>query len=296
MKVCIFGAGAIGGYIGAHLARVPGIEVSVVGRGPQLAAIQEHGLRIVGPDAAFNVNVRATGSAGRAWTTGLHFHHAEVAPGRGRAAGNNVADRGWDGGDPTDDWHPVLVFSWPARDLSRNRRLEALDPGNRQWDVLGPERALGCVFWVATEVEAPGVIRHDGAGASFPIGEPDDTVSPRLERLAGAMREAGMKAPVTTNIRGWLWIKMISSLCWNPVATLGHATLGAMHEHPDAVEIVRRMMIEAENIAAALGVSCLSGGRSGSRRPGSPVVTRCRCCRTWNAGDRWRSMPSQIPS
>ncbi len=142
-----------------------------------------------------------------------------------------------------------------SRATFANRRLEALDPGGRQWDVLGPERALGCVFWVATEVEAPGVIRHDGAGASFPIGEPDDTTTPRLERLGEAMRQAGMKAPLTTNIRGWIWMKMISSLCWNPVATLGHATLGQIHEHPDAVDLVRRMMIEAEDVAAALGVT-----------------------------------------
>jgi 2-dehydropantoate 2-reductase len=253
MKVCIFGAGAIGGYIGAHLARVPGIEVSVVGRGAQLAAIRDRGLRVVGPDAGFTVNPRATdrpaelGAQDYVFIT-LKSHQVGAAlDGINSLIGPHTAVI------PPTTGIPYWYFHGQRGDLA-NRRLEALDPGGRQWDVLGPERALGCVFWVATEVEAPGVIRHDGAGASFPIGEPDDTTTPRLERLGEAMRQAGMKAPLTTNIRGWIWMKMISSLCWNPVATLGHATLGQIHEHPDAVDLVRRMMSEAEDVAAALGV------------------------------------------
>ncbi|MEA2728239.1 MAG: 2-dehydropantoate 2-reductase [Acetobacteraceae bacterium] len=254
MKICIFGAGAIGGYIGAHLAQVPGIDVSVVARGPQLVAIREHGLRVVGPDAALVVEVRATdrpeelGPQDYVFIT-LKSH--QVGPALGGISSligpQTVVI-------PPTTGIPFWYF-YGQRGQFANHRLEPLDPGGRQWDILGPERALGCVFWVATEVEAPGVIRHDGAGASFPIGEPDDTTSPRLERLGEAMRAGGMKAPVTTNIRGWLWIKMISSLCWNPVATLGHATLGQVHEHPDAVELVRRMMIEAEDVSTALGVT-----------------------------------------
>jgi 2-dehydropantoate 2-reductase len=254
VKVCIFGAGAIGGYIGAHLARVPGIDVSVVGRGPQLAAIADRGLRILGPDAAFSVKVRSTdrpeelGPQDYVFIT-LKSHQVGAALDRIKSLiGPQTVVI------PPTTGIPFWYFYGQPGPFA-NRRLDAIDPAGRQWDVLGPERSLGCVFWVATEVEAPGVIRHDGAGASFPIGEPNDTASQRVERLAAAMREAGMKAPVTTNIRGWLWIKMISSLCWNPVATLGRATLGEIHEHPDAVELVRRMMIEAEDVAAALGVT-----------------------------------------
>jgi 2-dehydropantoate 2-reductase len=254
MKICIFGAGAIGGYIGAHLARAPGIDVSMVGRGPQLAAIADHGLQIVGPDTAFTVNVRATdrpeelGPQDYVFIT-LKSHQVKAAlDGIRSLIGPQTVVI------PPTTGIPFWYFYGQPGPFE-NRRLDALDPNGRQWDVLGPERALGCVFWVATEAEAPGIIRHDGAGASFPLGEPNDTVSPRLERLAGAMRDAGMRAPVTTNIRGWLWIKMISSLCWNPVATLGYATLGEIHQRPDVVELVRRMMIEAEDVATALGVT-----------------------------------------
>lgn len=254
MKVAIFGAGAIGGYIAAHLARVPEIDVSVIGRGAQLAAIRENGLRLTGPDASFTVNVRATdrpeelGPQDYVFIT-MKSHQLDPAlPGIKSLIGPETSVI------PPTTGIPFWYFYGVPGPFA-GRRVDALDPGGRQWDVLGPERAIGCVFWVATEVEAPGVIRHDGAGASFPIGEPNDTISPRLERLAGAMRDAGLKAPVNTNIRGWLWIKMISSLCWNPVATLGHATLGQVNEHPEAVEIVRQMMIEAEAVATALGVT-----------------------------------------
>jgi 2-dehydropantoate 2-reductase len=253
MKVCIFGAGAIGGYIGAHLARVPGIDVSVVGRGAQLAAIREHGLHVLGPDASFTVKVRATdrpqelGPQDYVFITLKSHQVGPALDGIKSLIGPETTVI------PPTTGIPFWYFYGQHGPLA-NHRLEMLDPGGRQWDVLGPQRTLGCVFWVAAEVESPGLIRHDGAGASFPLGEPDDTISPRLERLATAMREGGMKAPVTTNIRGWLWIKMISSLCWNPVATLGHATLGQVHEHPDAVELVRCMMIEAEDVATALGV------------------------------------------
>ncbi|HEY0184051.1 MAG TPA: 2-dehydropantoate 2-reductase [Rhodopila sp.] len=254
MKICVFGAGAIGGYIAAHLARVPDLEVSIVGRGPQLTAIRQQGIRIAGPDAAFTATLRATdrpeelGPQDYVFIT-LKSHQVDAALG-GIASliGPRTAVI------PPTTGIPYWYFHGQPGP-SAGRRLDVLDPGGRQWDVLGPERAIGCVFWVATEVEAPGIIRHDGAGGSFPIGEPDDTISPRLERLACAMREAGMRAPTTTNIRGWIWIKMISSLCWNPVATLGQATLGRIHEHPEAVDLVRRMMIEAEDVATALGAT-----------------------------------------
>jgi len=254
MKVCIFGAGAIGGYIGAHLARAPGVEVSVVGRGPHLAAIRAHGVRVVGPDAEFVATLRATdrpeelGPQDYVFIT-LKSH--QVSPALDDIA-TLIGPRTTV--VPPTTGIPYWYFHGQPG-AAANRRLDALDPGGRQWDVLRPERALGCVYWVATEVEAPGVIRHDGAGASFPMGEPDGSISPRLERLAAAMREGGLKAPMTNNIRGWLWIKMISSLCWNPVATLGHATLGEVHERPDAVELVRRMMIEAETVATTLDVT-----------------------------------------
>ena len=133
-------------------------------------------------------------------------------------------------------------------------QVERLDPGGAQWRTLGPERALGCVYWVATEVTEPGVIHHDGKLLRFPIGEPDGTASPRLQRLADAMDAAGLNAQVVPDIRAWIWAKMISSLSWNPLAVLTGATLDKLTASPEVVAIVRRMMREAEVVAEALGV------------------------------------------
>jgi len=134
------------------------------------------------------------------------------------------------------------------------RRIERLDPGGAQWRVLGPERALGCVYWVATEVVEPGVIHHDGKLLRFPLGEPDGTTTPRLQRIADAMNAAGLNAAIVPDIRAWIWAKMISSLTWNPLAVLTHATLAQMNASPALMSIVRRMMTEADAIAARLGV------------------------------------------
>ena len=112
---------------------------------------------------------------------------------------------------------------------------------------------LGCVFRVASEVVEPGVVRQDGAYAKLPIGEPDGSISERAVRLSNAMIAAGFDSPVVDNIRGWLWIKMISSMCWNPVAVLTLATWGEISERPDVVNMVRRMMAEADAVASALG-------------------------------------------
>ena len=134
------------------------------------------------------------------------------------------------------------------------RRIERLDPGGMQWQTLGPQRALGCVYWVATEVVEPGVIHHDGKLLRFPIGEPDGSRSARLQRLADAMNAAGLNAPVVPDIRAWIWVKMISSLSWNPLAVLTLATLDRLTATPEVLALIRRMMREAEVVAEHLGV------------------------------------------
>jgi 2-dehydropantoate 2-reductase len=112
---------------------------------------------------------------------------------------------------------------------------------------------LGCVFRVAAQVVAPGVVHQDGSYAKLPLGEPDGSISPRALRLSEAMCAAGFESPVVGNIRSWLWIKMISSLCWNPVAALTLATWGELAASQGVVDVVRRMMQEADAVACALG-------------------------------------------
>ncbi len=163
-----------------------------------------------------------------------------------------------------------------------DRRLEQLDPQGQQWATLAPARVLGCVYWVATEVTQPGVIHHDGRLSRFPMGEPDGTFSPRMTRVADVFKAAGLEAPVVPDIRAWIWTKMISSLCWNPIAVLTHGTLSDMNARSGVVGIVRRMMAEADALALSLGVQRM------------PLSVDERIAAACNAGDHKMSMLQDV--
>jgi len=256
MKICIFGAGAIGGYLAAHLAQVKGIEVSVVARGEHLAAIRRQGLRLVSPKGELRVAVQATDQPAELGVQDLvilALKSHQVTP----ALDTIQALLGPDTAIvPPTTGIPYWYFHGLAGPFE-NRSIERLDPQGRQWRALSPERVIGCVYWVASEVAAPGVIHHDGALSRFPIGEPDGSNSARVARFALALRDAGLDAPVVPDIRAWIWAKMISSLCWNPVAVLTKATLAEMNARPEVVAIVRAMMAEADALAGRLGVARL---------------------------------------
>jgi 2-dehydropantoate 2-reductase len=253
MKLCIFGAGAIGGYLATHLAQVDGIEVSVVARGEHLAAIRRNGLVIESPRATLRARVQATDrpqELGAQDVVILALKSHQVTPaldGVQALLGPQTAVVPPTTGIPYWYFHGL-----PGP--HENRRIERLDPQGRQWQVMAPERVIGCVYWVASEVTAPGVIHRDGSLSRFPIGEPDGSNSERVLRLAAALKSAGLEAPVVSDIRAWIWAKMISSLCWNPVATLTLATLSEMNARPEVVAIVRGMMDEADALARQLGV------------------------------------------
>lgn len=252
-RICIFGAGAIGGFVAAHLALVDGVEVSVVARGAHLAAIRERGLRVVSPKGELAARVRATDRAEELGPQDIVF----IALKQHQLAPALPALAALLGPDTTVVPPTTGIPYWYFHGLGGahgGRQIDRLDPGGAQWRTLGPERALGCVYWVATEVTAPGVIHHDGKLLRFPIGEPDGSTSPRLQRLADAMNAAGLNAQVVPDIRAWIWAKMISSLSWNPLAVLTGATLDRLTGSPEVVAIVRRMMREAEAVAEALGV------------------------------------------
>lgn len=253
MRICIFGAGAIGGFVAARLAQVHGVEVSVVARGEHLAAIRERGLRLTSPSGDVTARIPATD---RPETLGkqdvvfiaLKQHQLTSAlPGIASLLGPDTMVV------PPTTGIPYWYFHGLPGPLS-GRQVPRLDPGGEQWRILGPERAVGCVFWAAAEVPEPGVIHHDGELLHFPIGEPDGSESPRILRLARVMNDAGLNAPVVTDIRAWIWAKMISSLSWNPLAVLTQATMNQLTNDPAIVSLVRRVMREAEVVAEALGV------------------------------------------
>ena len=277
MRVCIFGAGAIGGFVAAHLARVSGLDVSVVARGAHLAAIREHGLRVVTPQGEIVAHVRATDRAEELGAQDFVFvalkqHQLPAAlPSLATLLGRDTTVV------PPTTGIPYWYFHGQGG-VHGGRQVDRLDPGGALWRTLAPERVLGCVYWVATEVTAPGVIHHDGRLLRFPIGEPDGSTSPRLQRLADAMNVAGLNAQIVPDVRAWVWAKMISSLAWNPLAVLTEATLDRLTASPEVIGIVRRLMREAEVVAEALGIERW------------PITTDERIAAARNAGAHRMSM------
>ena len=277
MKLCIFGAGSIGGYLAAHCSQVDGVSVSVVARSEHLAAIKANGLRLETPQRVLVAKVAATdrpAELGPQDVVILALKSHQVAP----ALDDIQALLG-----PTTVVVPPTtgIPYWYFHGLPgplRDRPIERLDPGGAQWRALAPERVLGCVYWVASEVTRPGVIRHDGSLSRFPLGEPDGSTSERVSRLAGVLKAAGLDAPIVPDIRAWIWAKMISSLSWNPIATLTLATLAEMNARPEIVAIVRRVMTEADALARALGVERM------------PISIDERIVAARNAGEHTMSM------
>ncbi len=252
MKVCIYGAGAIGGYMGALMHRT-GAEVSFVARGAHLEAMRRDGVRVLADGRELVARPACTDDPAELGpqdyvVIALKAHSVpgivdSMQPLLGNDTGIVTAVNGI----------PYWYFHKHGGAFA-NSTLESVDPGARQWNMLGPERAIGCVVYPATEVVAPGVIRHI-YGDKFPLGEPSGERTARVERLSELMTEAGLSAPVLDNIRDEIWLKLWGNLCFNPISALTHATLDVICSDPGTRAVAKAMMLEAKQIADALGVS-----------------------------------------
>jgi 2-dehydropantoate 2-reductase len=251
MKICIYGAGAIGGYLGTELARVPGIEVSLIARGAHLAAIRKNGIRLLIDDEEHVAHPAATDDPDDLGPqdfvfVGLKAHQGwEVADRMAPLLGNHTGVVTCQNGVP---WWYFHNLNSQYRDL----RLSSVDPCDRQWNAIGPERAIGCVVYPATEIAEPGVVKHI-YGNKFAIGEPSGETTPRCERLSEALQAAGFKAPVLPHIRNEIWLKLWGNLCFNPISALTRATLDMVATDPGTRALSRSMMQEAQRIAVRLG-------------------------------------------
>jgi 2-dehydropantoate 2-reductase len=251
VKIAIFGAGAIGGLIGAKLAAA-GTEVTLIARGPHLAAMQANGLTLKSPDGMITVHPRCVADAGDAGiqdyvVVSLKAHALPAAaPQIARLVGPDTAIVTAINGVPY--WY-FYGLDGPWRD----RRIESVDPGGVVWRTLPPSQAIGAVVYPAAEVVAPGVIEHS-YGDRFSLGEPDGSRSERVERLARLLIAAGLKAPVRPRIRDEIWVKLWGNLAFNPLSALTCATLDRLTRAPDLRAVARQMMGEAQAVAEALGV------------------------------------------
>jgi len=251
MKIAIFGAGAIGGYLAVKLHQA-GADVTVIARGPHLAAMRANGLTLKSEGETVNVAVRATDKAEEAGpqdyvvvtlkANGL----VPAAPQIAKLMGPHTALVTGINGVPY--WY-FYGLDGPWRD----RVVESVDPGGRLWQLLPPSQTIGSIVYPAAEVIEPGVIEHT-YGNRFTLGEPDGSKSARVEALSQMFVKAGLKAPVRTNIRDEMWVKLWGNLAFNPLSALTTATLDRLVFRPDLRAVAYAMMEEGRAIAEALGV------------------------------------------
>jgi 2-dehydropantoate 2-reductase len=250
LKICIFGAGAIGGYLGAKLAKT-GATVTLIARGPHLEAIRRDGLRLIGDGETITAKVPCTDDPAEAGPQdyviiALKAHSVPaIAERLAPLLGPETAVVPAVNGVPWWYFHK-LPGPWEGR------RLESVDPDGVQWRHIGPERVIGCVVYPAAEIVEPGVIRHIALDR-VPIGEPDGSRTERATALSKAMIAAGIKAPVRPRIRDDVWIKLWGNMAFNPVSVLTGGTLAEIALDPAVRSVVRALMVEAQEIGEKLG-------------------------------------------
>jgi 2-dehydropantoate 2-reductase len=251
MRICIYGAGAIGGHLGAKLAR-GGAAVSLVARGAHLEAMRTDGLTLIEDGERTTTPVTATAEPAELGpqdyvVVTLKAHQVPgVVEAMRPLLGPDTCVVTAVNGVP---WWYFYRLEGPYED----HRLETVDPGGVQWDGIGPERVLGCVVYPAAEVTAPGVVTHL-EGDRYSLGEPSGERSARAQALSKTLQAAGLKAPVRPKIRDELWVKLWGNLAFNPLSALTGATLDVLATDPGTRAVARRMMLEAQTIAETLGV------------------------------------------
>jgi len=253
MRIAVIGAGAIGGYLGARLA-LAGEEVTFVARGANLAAIRSAGFRLIEEDGSERVatGVRAVQDMGDAGTQdyvllALKAHQvAAVAPAMRALFGAHTAVVTMQNGVP---WWYFHRLPGPFE----GRAVTSVDPDGSIAAHVENERIIGSVVYPASELVAPGVVKVI-EGNRFSLGEPDNSKSERVLRLSETLARAGFKAPVSTDLRSEIWLKLWGNLTFNPVSALTHATLAQICRFPLTRELAAQMMREAQTVAEKLGV------------------------------------------
>ncbi|MBV9439015.1 MAG: 2-dehydropantoate 2-reductase [Candidatus Eremiobacteraeota bacterium] len=251
MRYCVVGAGAIGAYVAASLARA-GADVAVVARGPHLAAMQERGISVRSERGDFRATVRASADCASIGAVdvvviALKAHQiAAMLPAIATLQGRDTRVMGMQNGIP---WWYFQRLQGPYED----HVLGTVDPGGALARAFDADRVVGCVTYSATEIEAPGVIRHV-EGTRYSLGRPDGAPDPVLDVIAADFVAGGLKAPVERNLRTEVWIKLLGNASLNPISALTRATLAAMTRDALVEDLIREMMTECVAVAGALGV------------------------------------------
>jgi 2-dehydropantoate 2-reductase len=253
MKVAIIGAGAIGGYVGVKLA-LAGETVTFIVRGANLAAIRRDGMKLIMADGTEHVarKVQATNDYAEAGPQdlvilALKAHQVEAVAGElPKLFGPDTVVVTMQNGIPY--WY----FHQHGGALA-GTRVRSVDPTGRVGECIPASRVIGCVVYPASELVAPGVVKHI-EGDRFPVGELDGSSSERVNRISACFTDAGFKAPVLDDIRAEIWLKLWGNLTFNPISGLSHSTLVDICQFPLTRELAAAMMREAQVVAHKLGI------------------------------------------
>ncbi|MDX1512849.1 MAG: 2-dehydropantoate 2-reductase [Gammaproteobacteria bacterium] len=254
MKICVIGAGAIGGLVAAGMAR-SGNQVTVIDVGEHLEAIQKNGLTVVAPDGGESTveSLRAVSDYEDAGGQDLVILAVKtnvlprVAPRLGALLGDDTVILPLQNGIP---WWYFQRFDCPYE----NRVVESVDPGGKIAEAIDPGRILGCVVYPAGEIVRPGVIKHV-EGNRFPVGELDGQTTTRAEVVAALFNDSGFKSFLLDDIRSEIWLKLWGNLSFNPISALTHATLVDICQFPLTRQLAADMMREAQAVAEHLGAT-----------------------------------------
>ena len=272
MRICIFGAGAVGGHLAARLSAA-GHTVSVVARGDHLAAIRERGLVLLRGDERIEARVRASEVPAKLGPQDMVIStlKANGLPALAASIG------------PLLDPDTAVVFAqngipwWYASGLAASRPLppdlSRLDPDGALARAVGVGRAIGAVIWSANTVVEPGVIRNGTPQSNLlVVGEPDDSASPRVTALRAALEQAGIGSPATADIRQTIWSKLVQNLAYSTLGLLLGAGINVIEEDPALREIVDRLTGEGTAVAAAHGITVEQRPRPRSRNQHKPSI------------------------
>jgi 2-dehydropantoate 2-reductase len=251
MRFAVLGAGAIGAYVGAALAR-GGADVVLIARGPHLRALQEHGVRVLSPRGNFEAKPEATDDLDAITDADVVFvglkaySLPELAPRLAAVLCGHAAVIAAQNGIP---WWYFQSEGGPLDGTV----LESVDPGGVLSRAIEPERVIGCVVYCSSEIVEPGVIRHI-EGTRFTLGEPNGSVSQRCKAISAAFRAGGLKAPVEPRLRDEIWLKLLGNATFNPTSALTRATLGELGSIPEMREMLMHAFEEIAGVARTLGV------------------------------------------
>jgi 2-dehydropantoate 2-reductase len=291
MKICVFGAGAVGGHLAARLA-ASGNDVSVIARGAHLRALQEKGVRLLHGEETIAGRVRAAERAAELGPQDLVFvtlkanlldaFARDCAPLLGPKTGVVFAQNG--------------IPWWYGKGLAASRRspppeLALLDPGGHLARAIGAERIMGGVIYSANEVVEPGVVMNKGPGSNMlVVGEADDAQSERVNAVRDALERSGMSSPPARDIRAAIWAKLLQNLANSTLSTLTGGTVAELRTDPEVAKVAARIAAEGGAVAAAHGIDLAAA----PQRPGGGHSSGMPQHKTSMLQDYERGRPMEI--